>query len=89
MARYLVQSQHTAEECLKGLDDFLATGPGLLAQFDFACAAGDHMNHVAYATLEGASESVVRQSLPADVRTKATITEVGKVTPEMVKAFHQ
>ena len=34
MAKYLIESLHTEEECLKALDETLAKGTDLLAKFD-------------------------------------------------------
>lgn len=89
MARYLVQSPHQPEECLKSLDDALAQGDDALARFDFACAVGDHTNHTCFTSVEAPSEAAARGRLPAAIAGKAQVTEVGKFTPEQVRSFHR
>jgi hypothetical protein len=88
MARYLVQATHTPEQCLQGLDDIIALGPGEIERFDFGCAVGDHSNHVCFCSAEAASEAAVREMLPRGIRSIALVTEVGKFTAEQVKSFH-
>ena len=88
MTRYLVQSPHTPEECLKAMDEFAAQGADALARYDFACVVGDNSNHVAYATIEAVNEPAARNTMPMLLRSRAQLVEVGKVTPEQVKSFH-
>lgn len=88
MARYIIQATHTPEQCLKGLDDIVAQGPGEIERYDFGCAVGDHSNHVCFCTAEADSEAAVRSMLPRGIRDIAKVTEVGKFTAEQVKSFH-
>ncbi|HEY7269343.1 MAG TPA: hypothetical protein VH951_05920 [Dehalococcoidia bacterium] len=89
MARYLIESPHTEQECLEVLDSVVAQGPGALARFDFACAVGDHSRHMAYVTVDAASESAARSTLPGPMAAKAQVVEVGKFTADQVRSFHQ
>ena len=89
MPRYIVQSSHTAEECLKSLDEFLAQGEDKLAMWDFGCAAGDHSNHTAYSTLQAPDEASARSMMPGTLRPQARISEVGKFTGDQVRSFHK
>ena len=59
---YLIEQEHTKEECLQALDDILAEGPDILARYDFGCMAGDHTG---YATIDARSEDAARDSHPA------------------------
>jgi hypothetical protein len=88
MARYLVESRHTNEECLKTLDELAAQGESVLGMWDFACATGDHSNHLAVAVLEAPSEAAARSALPEGMR-GAAITETGRLTVAQVRSFHQ
>jgi hypothetical protein len=88
MARYFLQVSHTADECLQTLDEVLAQGPEVLATYDFGCAAGDHSNHVCYATIEATNGGAAREFVPAMFRERAQIVEVGKVTPEQIRSYH-
>ncbi len=83
--RYLIMSPHTAEECLKALDDVTAASPALLAKFDWGCKAGDHTGYV---VVQAASEDAARAMLPESQREKAKIVKLNKFTVEQIKSFH-
>lgn len=86
MARYLVESRHTPEGCLRALDEVLAQGPDELARYDWGCANGDHTG---YATIEAGSRTAVEAAIPEFLRYKAQIVELNKFTPEQIRAFHR
>jgi hypothetical protein len=85
MARYLIESPHTKEECLRALDEELAKGRDILGKFDFGCKVGDH---TAYAIVDVDSKNDALSLVPIFLQKKARIVEVGKITPEMIKSFH-
>jgi hypothetical protein len=89
MSRFTIQAAHTPEGCLQTLDEVLALGPSALANYDFACAVGDHSNHMCYTIVEAANEAAARATLPERVRSTAQVVEVGKFTPEQIRSFHQ
>lgn len=86
MARYIIASPHTAEECLRALDEVLDRGPRLLANYEWGCMAGDHTG---YLVTEASSESEAQSEIPAFVRSKARIVQLNKFTPEEIASFHQ
>jgi hypothetical protein len=86
MARYLIESPHTQEECLQALDEILVRGPGALAKYDFGCMSGDHTG---YCIVEAGSETEAKESVPTFLRGKARCVKVDKFTPEQIKSFHQ
>ncbi len=86
MSRYFIESPHTKEECLTALDEALAKGPDVLGEFDWGCMAGDH---TAYGVVEARTEAEAREMVPAIVRSKARIVTVDKVTPDMIRSFHE
>ena len=88
MARYFIQSAHSPESCLATLDAALAQGRDQLAQYDFACAVGDHSNHICYVTLEAPSESAARDLVAGPLAATAKVTEVGKFTEQQIRSFH-
>ena len=45
MKRFLIETPHKAEDCLKALDEELAKGPKVLEKFDYGCMAGDHTGY--------------------------------------------
>lgn len=86
MSRYLIESPHTKEECLRTLDEILAKGAETLNKFDWGCGSGDHTG---YALIEGENESRVRNMLPGFLREKARVIQVGKFTPDQIRSFHK
>jgi hypothetical protein len=85
MARYVITSPHTGEECLRALDEELAKGRDILGKFEYGCNAGDH---TAYAIVDVDSKNDALSLVPTFLQNKARIVEVGKFTPEMIKSFH-
>ena len=86
MARYMIESPHKPEECLKALDEELAKGKDILDKFEFGCKAGDHTG---YALVDANTRNdALNKYVPNFIQEKARIVEVGKFTPEMIKSFH-
>jgi len=85
MPRYLIESPHTKEECLRALDELVEEDPQLLDKYEFGCMAGEHTG---YATVEAASEADAEKLVPEFLRGKAKIVELTKFTPEQVRSFH-
>ncbi len=85
MTRFIIESPHTKEECLKALDETLAEGPAILNKFDWGCGSGDHTG---YAIVDAEDESTVKSMIPGFLRYKAKIVQVGKFTPEQIKSYH-
>ena len=84
MTRYMIESPHKPEECLKVLDEDLAKG--ILDKFEFGCKAGDHTG---YALVDASTRNdALNKYVPNFIQEKARIVEVGKFTPEMIKSFH-
>ncbi|MBI3399557.1 MAG: hypothetical protein HY026_10090 [Deltaproteobacteria bacterium] len=83
--RYLLESPHTKEECLRELDEVLAEGQNVLNKFNWGCVAGEHAG---YAIVEADGESEVLNMVPSFLRKKARIIKVEKFTPEQIRSFH-
>lgn len=88
MPRYIVQTSHTAEECLQALDEYAAQGDEALKNWSFACATGDHSNHVAYGWIDAPDEGSARQTAGSMAR-GTQVTEVGQLTADQIRSFHQ
>lgn len=86
MAKYMLESPHTEEECLQALDETLAKGSDLLAKFDWGCMAGEHTG---WAVVEAESESDARNIIPTFLRSKAHVVKVDKFTPQQIKSAHK
>ena len=85
MARYIIESPHKPEECLKALDEELVKGTDVLGKFDFGCKVGDH---TAYAIVDVNTKDDALKLIPSFLQKSARILEVGKITPDMIRAFH-
>jgi|DewCreStandDraft_1066081.scaffolds.fasta_scaffold00391_23 hypothetical protein len=86
MARYLIESPHTPQECLQALDEVLAQGSEMLARYQWGCAAGEHTG---WAIVEAGSKEEALRMVPALVRSKARIVALNTFTPEQIRSFHQ
>lgn len=83
MAKFVVESPHTVEECQKALDETLENE--LLDKFVFGCKAGEH---TAWAYIDASSEEEALESVPEFLRDAACVHEVSKFTAEEIKAAH-
>lgn len=86
MARYLVESPHTSEECLRTLDEVEAMGEDKLAQYDWGCEAG---THVGWINVEAESEAEALRAVPESIRGRAKAVELNKYTSEQIEAAHR
>lgn len=84
MAAYLIESPHTAEECLAVMDD-VNKMKGLGA-WDWGCMSG---NHTGYRVVRAADENAALAMVPASVRGKAHANKVSKMTAEQLAAAHK
>lgn len=83
MNRYIIETPHTAEECLRLLDEILAMG--YLHNFDWGCMAGDHTG---WATIEARDDQEAALAVPPMVRSKARVVQLNKFSEEDVAGFH-
>lgn len=86
MSRFLVESTHTAEECLRSLDEISARGNEALARFDFGCHSGVHTG---WATIEAGTDTDARNVLPTFLRARARVVKVEKETVDQIKSYHK
>jgi len=73
MDRYLIETPHTAEECLDLIK--VLNAQGYLWNFDWGCKAGIHSG---WATIEAESEVQARLAVPPLVRARARIVTLNK-----------
>ena len=86
MKRYLIETPHKAEDCLRALDEELAKGPEVLGKVEYGCMAGDHTG---YAILDAKTRDDAAKIVPTFLLSNAKIVEVGKFTPDMIRSFHK
>jgi len=84
--KYLVESPHTKEECLKELDGIAAEGSDVLGKFNWACKSGEHTG---YAILEAKDEEAARSFVPEGVRGKARVHPVNTFTSMDIEQLHR
>ena len=84
--KYLVESPHTKEECLRELDGLAAKGNDVLMKFSWGCMAGEHTG---YAILEADSEAAARSVVPEVVRSKVRVHPVSTFTAKDIEKFHR
>ena len=86
MKRYLIETPHKAEDCLKVLDEELEKRPAILGKFDYGCMAGDHTG---YAIIDAKTREDALKIVPTFLQNSAKVVEVAKFTPAMIRSFHQ
>ena len=87
MPTYLIKLPHTDAECLNALDEIAAKGSQLLPKIYWGCGAGDHTG---YAIVDAKSESAAKEMITAtNIRSKASVTEVKKLTVNDIESFHK
>lgn len=83
MDRYLIETPHTAQDCLNLVRQIHAMG--YLHYFDWGCKAGEHCG---WAIIEAETEAEARLAVPPLVRSKARVIKLSKFTVEDVQPLH-
>lgn len=83
--RYMIQSAHTTEECVRALDEQLGKGADVLSKFNYGCKAGDHTG---YAIVDAKNETEARNLVPNFLINKARIIPVDVFTPDVIRSLH-
>ena len=84
MTKYVIESPHTVEECLRTLDETLEKD--MLDKFVFGCNSGEH---TAWAYVDADSEEEALETVPEFLRDTACAHEVTRFTSEEIAAAHQ
>ena len=79
MSRYLIVSEHTAEDCRLAVQHFLQYHAGFLTHFEWGCYDNDHH---AYAFLDASSHEQALLSVPPLFREKAKAIKVTHFKPK-------
>jgi len=78
MDRYIVISEHTAEDCKMAVKHFLQYHAGFFTHFEWGCYDNDHH---AYAIIEAESHEMAKMSVPPLFRDKAKAIKVVHFAP--------
>jgi hypothetical protein len=84
MERYLIETPHTAQNCLALVEEVNAQG--YLSNFDWGCRVGVHTGWV---IIEAESEEQARMAVPPLVRKQARVTRLNKFNISEVGLLHK
>jgi hypothetical protein len=84
MNRYIVETSHNREDCLKVLDQFVIYGH--ITNFEWGCENGVCKG---WAFIDAESEEQALLSVPAFLRNRAIVVKLSKFTPEKIQQFHE
>lgn len=83
MKKFLVISDHAAQDCVKALKEVLAIG--YLTHFDWGCKDGVHTG---WAILEAEDKAQALMSVPTFLRQQAQVILLTKFDPVRVRGMH-
>lgn len=86
MAQFIIQTDHTEEECLRVLDSVLQAGAHYLFNADWGCHDGVHS---AWMMVEAGTHDEARNIIPPAFRRNARLVQLNKFTPEEIKQLHE
>lgn len=84
--KYLIESPHTKQECLRELDDISAKGKNTLGQFYWGCGKGDHTG---YAIVDARDINEALNLVPTFVRDKAKVVELTQFNEDQIRSMHK
>lgn len=84
MERYLIETPHTAQECLALLKQINAQG--YLTHFDWGCGA---RVHTGWAIIEAEDEAQARLAVPPLVRARARVVRLSKYDSASIELFEK
>ena len=84
MDRYLIETPHTASECLDLIK--LINAQGYLWNFDWGCEAGIHSG---WAIIDAENEAQARLAVPPLVRSRARIVKLNKFDATTIKNYEK
>jgi hypothetical protein len=86
MAYFVVESHHTARECIWALREVHREGWETLGQYHWGCKDGVHTG---WAILEASTKFDVQASIPRILRSQTRIVRLNRFTLDEVVAFHE
>jgi hypothetical protein len=79
MDRYMVISEHTAEDCRQAVKYFAEFHAGYITHFEWGCKDNDHN---AYAIIEADSHEQAKMVVPPLFRNKARVIKLTRFYPK-------
>jgi hypothetical protein len=84
MDRYLIETPHTAHECLDLIK--LLNAQGYLWNFEWGCKAGIHSG---WTFMDAEDEALARLAVPPLVRSRARIVKLNKFDTATIKEYEK
>jgi hypothetical protein len=81
---YIIESQHTKEECLNSLDKLDQSSSSVLDNCYFACSSG---RHEAFCVVDASSESDAKRMFAGLER--CNVIPVEKYSSDQIRSFHE
>ena len=78
MAKYVVETSHIPEECLKDLDEMSAKAPEMLSKFVWGCAQGEHKG---WAYVDAESKEDILETIDFIKRNRLVNVSLYPLTP--------
>ena len=86
MARYMIETRHTPEECLAALESFRQAGAHFLTHAEWGCE-GDM--HIGWMVLEAADDEEIRRMVPPIIRNTAEPVRLKTYTADEIRQMHE
>jgi hypothetical protein len=86
MARYLVETNHTARECTWALKQALRGDTAFLDRFEWGCRDGDHRG---WAIVDAEDRFAAQAMVPRLLRPYTRIVELTPFSPKEALAYHE
>lgn len=83
--KYLVETPHTKEECIRELDAIMSKGSDVLNKFYWGCAKGDHTG---YALIDANNEGEAKNLVPDFIKGKAKVIELKQFSADDIRSLH-
>lgn len=84
MERYLIETPHSAQDCLALAQQVHAMG--YLHQFDWGCKSGEHCG---WAIIEADDATMARLAVPPMVRAKARVISLTRFDAAQIEQMHE
>lgn len=85
MPRYIIESDHTVEDCVRVLHGFLQAGAHYLQMADWGCEDGVHTG---WLVVEANDDRDAALMAPPVFRKDAKVVRLNKFSPERVLGLH-
>jgi hypothetical protein len=84
MERYLIETPHSAQDCLALVQQVYAMG--YLHNFDWGCKSGEHCGWI---IIEAEDETMARLAVPPLVRAKARVIRLTRFDAAQIEGMHK